>query len=271
LQIILRGIRGILNKQTLCFPEACAHARGGSTSVVCTARVLHHIEDFPCLGNPVLTAVPITPAPCGRTAASSASTSASAKRANGRPRRTKRPTLLLDIGNLMGSLVGQSELNVRQALKIADAMSPCILFVDEVEKALAGLGSQGDSGVSTRLFEFLAGADGLRVWVTHQEVAAEYRMPDTRPADTLRLPLEALSAFAGRGEDAVNLDAAGPDKVLARWSDGGVPQAVEYESPDLTTKPTFPPLVVRMVMTVGLIVSRAKLTLPPPIRNIHPP
>jgi hypothetical protein len=65
---------------------------------------------------------------------------------------TGRPTLLLDVGGLMGSLVGQSERNVRQALKIADAMSPCILFVDELEKALAGLGSQGDSGVSTRMF-----------------------------------------------------------------------------------------------------------------------
>jgi hypothetical protein len=65
---------------------------------------------------------------------------------------TGRPTLLLEVGGLMGSLVGQSEQNVRQALKIADAMSPCVLFVDELEKALAGLGSQGDSGVSTRMF-----------------------------------------------------------------------------------------------------------------------
>jgi len=63
-----------------------------------------------------------------------------------------RPTLLLDIGSLMGSLVGQSEGNLRQALRIADAMSPCILFCDELEKALSGVGSQGDSGVSTRLF-----------------------------------------------------------------------------------------------------------------------
>jgi len=58
----------------------------------------------------------------------------------------------MDVGGLMGSLVGLSEQNVRQALKIADAMSPCVLFVDELEKALAGLGSQGDSGVSTRMF-----------------------------------------------------------------------------------------------------------------------
>lgn len=65
---------------------------------------------------------------------------------------TGRPTLLLDIGSMMGSLVGQSEANLRQALRIADAMSPAILFVDEIEKALAGVGGNGDSGVSTRLF-----------------------------------------------------------------------------------------------------------------------
>jgi hypothetical protein len=63
-----------------------------------------------------------------------------------------RPTLLLDVGSLYGSLVGATESNVRQALKIADAMSPCVLFLDEIEKALSGLGGVGDSGVSTRLF-----------------------------------------------------------------------------------------------------------------------
>jgi len=66
----------------------------------------------------------------------------------------RRPTLCMDIGTLLGSLVGQSESNIRQALKIADAMAPSILFVDEVEKALAGVASSGqtDSGVSARLF-----------------------------------------------------------------------------------------------------------------------
>jgi hypothetical protein len=65
-----------------------------------------------------------------------------------------RPTLILDVGTLLGSLVGQTEQNVRQALRIADAMAPCILMIDEVEKALAGAasGGSGDSGVSARLF-----------------------------------------------------------------------------------------------------------------------
>jgi hypothetical protein len=63
-----------------------------------------------------------------------------------------RPNLILDIGSLMGSLVGQSESNLRQALRTIDAMAPAVCFVDELEKALAGVGSQGDSGVSSRLF-----------------------------------------------------------------------------------------------------------------------
>ncbi|MCA9117899.1 MAG: AAA family ATPase [Planctomycetaceae bacterium] len=67
-------------------------------------------------------------------------------------RETGRPTLVLDVGSLLGSLVGQTEQNVRQALWIADAMAPCILFIDELEKALSGISGQGDSGVSSRLF-----------------------------------------------------------------------------------------------------------------------
>ena len=68
-------------------------------------------------------------------------------------RETSRPTLVLDIGALMGSLVGETESNVRRALLIADAMAPCILFIDELEKALSGSAGSGqsDSGVSSRL------------------------------------------------------------------------------------------------------------------------
>jgi hypothetical protein len=66
----------------------------------------------------------------------------------------RRPTLRLDIGSLMGSLVGETERNVRRALEIAEAMAPCVLFVDEIDKGLAGVAASGaaDSGVSARLF-----------------------------------------------------------------------------------------------------------------------
>lgn len=61
-----------------------------------------------------------------------------------------RPTLVLDIGALMGSLVGQTEAALRKTLKQIDAMSPCIVMIDEVEKAISSSGNDG--GVSARLF-----------------------------------------------------------------------------------------------------------------------
>lgn len=66
---------------------------------------------------------------------------------------TGRPTVTLDFGALMGSLVGQTEENTRRALRIVDAMAPCVLFVDEIEKGLSGASGSGsnDSGVSSRM------------------------------------------------------------------------------------------------------------------------
>ncbi|MFH5806837.1 AAA family ATPase, partial [Alienimonas sp. DA493] len=67
-------------------------------------------------------------------------------------REVDRPTLTLDVGGLMGSLVGQTEGRTREALATAAAMAPVILFVDEIERALAGTsGGAHDSGVSSRL------------------------------------------------------------------------------------------------------------------------
>ena len=64
-----------------------------------------------------------------------------------------RPTVTFDIGALFGSLVGETERNVRRALATIDAMSPCVAFIDELEKALGGVGAgSSDSGVSARLF-----------------------------------------------------------------------------------------------------------------------
>ena len=65
---------------------------------------------------------------------------------------TGRPVLMLDVGAVMGSLIGQSEERARQALQVAEAMAPSILMIDEVEKAFAGVGGSGDSGVAPRVF-----------------------------------------------------------------------------------------------------------------------
>lgn len=60
------------------------------------------------------------------------------------------PLLRLDAGALFGSLVGESEERTRRALRIAETIAPCVLWIDEMEKALAHGGL--DSGTSTRVF-----------------------------------------------------------------------------------------------------------------------
>ena len=63
------------------------------------------------------------------------------------------PLLRLDMGRLMGKYVGESEGNLRRAIALADACSPCVLWIDELEKAFAGIGGQGGSNeVTSRLF-----------------------------------------------------------------------------------------------------------------------
>lgn len=62
------------------------------------------------------------------------------------------PLLRLDMGRLMGKYVGESESNMRQAIRLAEAIAPCVLWIDELEKAFAGIGSQNGNEVTTRLF-----------------------------------------------------------------------------------------------------------------------
>lgn len=62
------------------------------------------------------------------------------------------PLVRLDVGCLLGKYVGESENNMRKALKLSEAISPCVLWIDEIEKAFAGVGSDGGNEVTTRLF-----------------------------------------------------------------------------------------------------------------------
>ncbi|MDD5434653.1 MAG: AAA family ATPase, partial [Nitrospira sp.] len=63
------------------------------------------------------------------------------------------PLLRLDVGKLFGSTVGESEKNIRRAIQLAEAVSPCILWIDEIDKAFGGVsGFQGDSGTQLRVF-----------------------------------------------------------------------------------------------------------------------
>jgi len=64
------------------------------------------------------------------------------------------PLLRFDIGKMFGSLVGSSEENMRRSIQVAESVAPAILWVDEIDKAFAGVSSSGgsDAGTSSRVF-----------------------------------------------------------------------------------------------------------------------
>ncbi len=61
------------------------------------------------------------------------------------------PLLRLDVGKLFGGIVGESESRMRQMIQLSEAIAPCILWIDEIDKALSGMDSKGDSGTTSRV------------------------------------------------------------------------------------------------------------------------
>ncbi len=62
------------------------------------------------------------------------------------------PLLRLDVGRLFAGLVGESESRTRQTIELAEALSPCILWIDEIDKGFSGVDGKGDSGTTSRVF-----------------------------------------------------------------------------------------------------------------------
>ena len=62
------------------------------------------------------------------------------------------PLLRLDVGRLFGGLVGESESRTRQMIQLAEALAPCVLWIDEIDKAFSGFEGKGDAGTSSRVF-----------------------------------------------------------------------------------------------------------------------
>lgn len=61
------------------------------------------------------------------------------------------PLLKLDVGKLFGGIVGESESRLRQMIEVAETISPCILWIDEIDKAFSNNANTGDSGTSNRV------------------------------------------------------------------------------------------------------------------------
>lgn len=110
------------------------------------AKVMAHMADVGKYGVQIPKGVFIVGMPgCGKSLCAKASAAA-----------FNAPLLKLDMGSMMGKYVGESEGNLRKAIKLAEAAAPCILWIDEIEKAFSGVGGQSND-VVTRMFGYLLG------------------------------------------------------------------------------------------------------------------
>jgi AAA+ superfamily predicted ATPase len=96
------------------------------------------------------------------------------------------PLLRLDVGRVFGGLVGESEGNIREALRITQALAPCVLWIDEIEKGIAGMGSsdRSDGGTTARV------VGTLLTWMQEKRdpvfVVATANSVDLLPPELLR-------------------------------------------------------------------------------------
>jgi len=97
-------------------------------------------------------------------------------------------------------------------------------------------------GINNRVV-FRSGSDGLRIQVTSPQVAIEVHQPGEFETEELIVPAEFLADAEGRSHDAITLESQGHDKVLASWTDRGIPQMIRYDSPaDRDSSSKIPPL-----------------------------
>ena len=82
-------------------------------------------------------------------------------------RETGLPMIKMDIGRLMGGLVGESEHNMQSALKLADALAPCIVFIDELDKGFEGARANSQSNGSDTTFRRMFAS--LLSWMQEHE------------------------------------------------------------------------------------------------------
>ncbi len=95
------------------------------------------------------------------------------------------PLLRLDVGRLMGGLVGQSEARTREMIQLAEAMAPCVLFIDEIDKAFGfRRGASGEASTIARVFSTIL------TWMEEKTspvfIAATANSVDTLPVEILR-------------------------------------------------------------------------------------
>jgi len=141
------------------------------------ANVMKRVEEAPRYGVQIPKGVFIVGMPgCGKSLCAKASAAA-----------FNAPLLKLDMGSMMGKYVGESEGNLRKAIKIAEAAAPCILWIDEIEKAFSGVGGQSND-IVTRMFGYLLG------WL-QDKTSSVYVIATANNADNLPPELKRKGRF----------------------------------------------------------------------------
>lgn len=96
------------------------------------------------------------------------------------------PLLKMDMGSMMGKYVGESESRLRNAIRIAEASAPCVLWIDEIEKAFSGVG--GNNDILTRMFGYFL------TWMQDKE-SAVYVIATANNAESLPPELKRKGRF----------------------------------------------------------------------------
>jgi SpoVK/Ycf46/Vps4 family AAA+-type ATPase len=152
------------------------------------------------------------------------------------------PLLSLDAGRLLAPFVGESERNLRDALRRVERMAPCVLWIDEIEKAFASShSSESDGGVSKRL------VGALLVWMQERAsrvfLVATANSIEELPPELMRkgrideiffvdLPSAAARAeifrlhLSRRGEDPARFDLKELAEASAGFSGAEIEQAI---------------------------------------------
>lgn len=114
------------------------------------------------------------------------------------------PTLKVDLGSMFSSLVGETEAKIKATMELADAMAPCVLWMDEVDKGLSGASGTGnnDSGVTRRLFGALI--DWMQRRTKPVFIAATANQVANLPVEFLRK--------GGRFDELFALDLPSPEE-----------------------------------------------------------
>ncbi len=111
------------------------------------------------------------------------------------------PLLKLDAGRLYDKYIGESEKNLRRAIEMAESMSPCVLWIDEIEKGFAATAGDQDAGVSQRIFATL---------LTWMQEKREPVFLVATANDVFRLPPELLRK--GRFDEIFFVDLPDPEE-----------------------------------------------------------